>query len=85
MRAKRFGLNLTEVRQVTGVVFPVLTIEGFGLNFAKSALIQAKYVDAVAVRIRARDVKGFHPTGSAEKMLCHTRIKRVGHQRVLSL
>src|SRR5690606_12077694 len=47
--------------------------------------VDAAGIDAVAVRVRARDVEGLHAADRAEEVLCGTGIERVAGQPVFSL
>src|SRR5690349_4039260 len=56
---------------------PIIVVERLDLDVLYGGAIEAAGVDAVAVRVRARNVKGLHATGPAEKMASGPSVESV--------
>ena len=67
------------------LLFPFEPIERLDLYALDRRRIQAAYVDAVAIGVRAGNIEGFDAAHRAEKMLRGAGVERVGRQRLAAL
>ena len=66
------------------ILLPVRAIEGFCRQRANCLRVQTVGIDAYAVWVRTRNIKGLDAAMAAKKMPCNARIKRIGRNRVLT-
>ena len=64
------------MRQLMGILLPVLTIKWLHLDLRRR-LVQAAQIDGHAIRVRTRHVEGLDTAGFAEKMFGHSSAKVV--------
>ena len=71
------------MRQIGGVRFPILAIEGFDRHFIHRPGIKTTNVDIDAIGIAARNIKAFDAANFAEQMFRDTSVEGVFGQEVL--
>ena len=72
------------MRERTGVLFPVLAVEGFDGQSGDRARVQAADIDVDAVGIRARNIETLDPAHFAETMLGDAGVEGVLGQIVMA-
>jgi hypothetical protein len=66
-------------------LFPILTVESSHIDFCDGPRLQASNIDAVAVRIRPWNIKGFDATGLTKQMFGNASVEAVSGKIVGSL
>lgn len=69
----------------TYALLPAATVKGLDGHFLELALVHAAHIDALAMRVRSRHIKGLDTAVAAKGVLRHTRVKPVGRQHVFTL
>ncbi len=72
------------MRELAGVLFPVQPVERPDFNRFHHAGIETTHVDTITVRIRARNVKRLDATNFAKQVPCHSGVKAILDQKLLT-